>query len=151
MSVSVTDNDTLWRAIESDLKGLNKSHTKVGFMGSETREDGSGLTNAEVATFNEFGTAKAPARPFMRPAIAENKMEIFWQQEEGYSRVLQQQSTVGLELARIGQFAQTEIQKKIRSVKTPPNAISTIKRKGSNNPLIDTGAMRQSVTHKEVL
>ena len=150
MSVKISDNDGLWRAIESDLRKLNKSHTKVGFIGSETR-DGDSLTNAEVATFNEFGTTNAPARPFMRPAVAKNKNKIADMQESGYSRVIQQKSTVGRELSAIGSVMQGEIQKMITDVKSPANASSTIKAKGSSNPLIDTGAMRQSVTHKEVL
>ncbi len=39
----------------------------------------------------------------------------------------------------------------IKDVKSPSNAASTIKQKGSANPLIDTGNMRQAVTHKETL
>ena len=152
VSVTVSDDDQLWRAIESDLEKLSKSHTKVGFMSGDGRDDNSGLTNAEVAMFNEFGTSNAPARPFIRPTIAENKEKIFDMQEEGYSRVIQQKSTVGRELGKIGAFTQSEIQKKIREVRTPPNAASTIKRKSPGaTPLIDTGAMRQAVSHKEVL
>ncbi len=147
MSVKIQDNDDLWNAIEKDLRKLNKSHVNVGFMGGDVRED-SPLTNAEVAVFNEFGTANAPARPFMRPAIAKNKNSIMKMQEEGYSDVLKQRSSVGRELKSIGVFVTGEIQREITSVKSPANAKSTIKAKGSSNPLIDTGAMRQSVTHK---
>ena len=160
MSVKISDNDGLWRAIESDLRLLNKSHTKVGFIGDETRDDNSGLTNAEVAIFNEFGTSKfagtiyiggSEARPFMRPAVAKNKNKIADMQEAGYSRVIKQQSTVGRELSSIGTVMQREIQRMITAVKSPANAASTIKAKGSSNPLIDTSAMYQAVTHKEVL
>ncbi len=160
MSVSVTDDDRLWREIENDLKTLNRSHTKVGFLDGGTREDDPKLTNAQVAVFNEYGTAHfsgtiytngTPARPFMRPAIAENLDEIVQMQEEGYSDVIRQMSTVKTELARIGTFAQREIQRKIRDVKTPPNEASTIKRKGSSDPLINTSEMRQAVSHEEVL
>ncbi len=153
MSVSVTDDNRLWREIENDLKTLNGSHTKVGFLDGDTREDDPQLTNAQVAVFNEYGTSNAPARPFMRPAIAENLDEIVQMQEEGYSDIVRQMSTVKTELAKIGTFAQREIQKKIRDVKTPPNAESTKRRKSGNssNPLIDTGEMRQAVSHEEVL
>ncbi len=151
MSVSVQDDDSLWREITNDLKTLNRSHTKVGFLDGDTRDDDPQLTNAQVAFFNEYGTQNAPERPFIRPAMAENTQEIMQMQGEGYSDVIRQRSTVKTELARLGTFAQREIQKKIRDVKTPPNAESTKKRKGSSNPLIDTGEMRQAVTHEEVL
>lgn len=49
-------------------------------------------------------------------------------------------------LGKAGPFAQGAFQDVIRDFTTPPNAASTIARKGDNNPLEDTGLMRQSFT-----
>jgi hypothetical protein len=46
-----------------------------------------------------------------------------------------------------GEKAKAAIQEAITELKEPPNAPSTIKRKHSDNPLIDSGNMRQSVTY----
>lgn len=51
-------------------------------------------------------------------------------------------------LTKLGRLAQGHIQAEIVALSTPPNAPSTIRKKGSSNPLIDTGAMRQAVTWK---
>ena len=50
-------------------------------------------------------------------------------------------------LETIGVIAVGKVQQYMTDLRTPPNAHSTIAKKGSSNPLIDTGAMRQSVTH----
>lgn len=49
-------------------------------------------------------------------------------------------------LNKLGIVAQGDIQSEITSLRSPPNSAVTIARKGSSNPLIDTGAMRQAVT-----
>ena len=52
-------------------------------------------------------------------------------------------------LGRFGQMVQGLIQIQIANTFTPPNAPSTIKKKGFNKPLVDTGVMLQSVSHQE--
>jgi hypothetical protein len=51
-------------------------------------------------------------------------------------------------LESVGVVASSAVKVYMTELKTPPNAASTIRKKGSSNPLIDTGAMRQSVTHQ---
>ena len=46
----------------------------------------------------------------------------------------------------IGAYAADVIQQRIVDLKDPPNSPITILLKGSSNPLIDQGHMRQSVT-----
>ncbi len=52
-------------------------------------------------------------------------------------------STQGLGL--LGEKAKSDVQKKITLISSPPNEPSTRKQKGSSNPLIDTGALRQHI------
>lgn len=51
-------------------------------------------------------------------------------------------------MARVGVAAEGAIKQYITDLDSPPNKPSTIRRKGSSNPLIDTGNMRASVTSK---
>ena len=46
----------------------------------------------------------------------------------------------------VGAYAADVIQQRIVDLKEPPNSPITIALKGSSNPLVDTGHMRQSVT-----
>lgn len=50
-------------------------------------------------------------------------------------------------LEHMGPFAQAGVQKAIADLKDPPNAPSTIRQKGSDNPLQDTGQLVQTVTY----
>ena len=47
----------------------------------------------------------------------------------------------------IGMFLENKIREKILSGVPPPNAESTIKRKGSSHTLVDDGTLLSSVTH----
>lgn len=91
-----------------------------------------------------------PERSFLRSTFDEKEKEWFQ-----YSLMLLKQLMSGKTTARemcekLGARMQKDIQRKMREIKTPPNSPSTIAKKGSNNPLIDTGRLRQSVVYKVV-
>ena len=60
--------------------------------------------------------------------------------------ILRGEYDMGAALSKLGIMAQGDIQGEITSLSSPPNSPVTIALKGSGNPLIDTGAMRQAVT-----
>ena len=117
------------------------SGVKVGFFSTARYEDGTPV--AAVAAWNEFGTETIPERPFFRNALAEA--------ERGVSNILAKgidtkKMVVDEQLAgRVGEYVQGKIQDSITSLKEPPNAPETVRRKGSSNPLLDTGTLRNSV------
>ena len=53
-------------------------------------------------------------------------------------------------IERVGAKAVGGVKSYMTALKEPPNALSTIKRKGSANPLIDTGELRRAITYKVV-
>lgn len=119
------------------------SAVKVGFP--EGRAAGGVI---ERAVFNEFGTSRGvPERPFFRNAMADNKTKYRAMTRAEARRILAGEATMASALGDLGIMAQGDIQQSIVSLRTPPNAPATIARKGSSNPLIDTGEMRQAVTY----
>lgn len=130
--------DRIKRAIEGP------SQVKVGFPAGTESEV---LTKAAV---NEFGTSdgRIPERPFMRNSLKTNR-DVYQRLAAGEAKaIVHGRSDMRSSLTRIGIAAQGHIQKEIASSVPPPNAPSTIERKGSSTTLIDTGEMRQSVTHE---
>ena len=117
------------------------SGVKVGFFSTARYEDGTPV--AAVAAWNEFGTETIPERPFFRNALAESERSV--------GRILQagldtKKMVVGERLAgRVGAHVQGKIQDSITALKEPPNAPETVRRKGSSDPLLDTGTLRNSV------
>lgn len=103
---------------------------------------------AEYATMNEFGTKRIPQRSFMRSTMDEN-WGYYWSLgvKEANRVLIGTQKAKGL-YVKMGIKIKGDIQRKIISLRTPPNHPMTIKAKGSSNPLIDTGALRKAITYK---
>lgn len=138
------------------------SRVKVGFPSGKVDSD-----LVMRAIWNEFGTrggasgggwgGPIPQRPFMRNAMRSNRdkyrramiqaaKDTLWAGSSGYA--LRVGSPLRNSLDQLGIIAQSDIQGEITSLRSPPNSPVTIKLKGSSNPLIDTGEMRQRVTWK---
>ena len=98
-----------------------------------------------VAFWNEFGTKTIPERPFFRNAIQSMQHPIL---ELLKSEVDSRTMIVDRRIAdRVGLIGQSEVRQSITKLRTPPNAEWTKRRKGSSNPLIDTGFLRASATY----
>lgn len=85
-----------------------------------------------------------PARPWLEPGVASATDEVLKTIQDG----VEQGKDMDAILETVGVVAAGAVRVYMTELKTPPNAPSTIRKKGSANPLIDSGAMRQSVTHK---
>jgi hypothetical protein len=127
---------------------------KVGFpTGTEavTVSYPNGTRVVDVAVGNEYGTDNVPARPFIGLSSADINNQcapILEQSADALNNNNTQQYDQLLDAA--GSVAAGIVKQQITDLRSPPNAQSTIERKGSSNPLIDTGLMRQTVTYKVV-
>lgn len=109
-----------------------------------------GIFNGEIATYgavNEFGSSdgRVPARSFLRSAFDDNEQAYAAQLAEGAARIQACTSDVNAELTRMGLRAQGDVKRRVVELSAPPNAPATIVKKGSSNPLIDTGALLSAV------
>lgn len=94
-------------------------------------------TAAEVAIANEFGGGKRPPRAFMRNCWGKNYAKwIRFVQD-----VLPQNMDIVKTFWKLGDKIKGDLSETILNWKYPPNAPSTIKRKGFNKPLVDSGNM----------
>ena len=119
------------------------NRVEVGFFESARYPD-SGIPVAAVAAWNEFGTGRIPERPFMRNAIKLGRAPLVAILREHVDhRTMAVDNRVG---GLLGTAMQNQIQRSITTLRSPPNAPSTIRAKGSSNPLLDTGTMRNSVS-----
>lgn len=114
-----------------------------------------GQTIAEVGWWNEFGTTKdgsvhIPARPFLRTGLNDNLPRYRGLFKTVIKNVLLKRISTDQAVFVIGSTAVADVQAKITAINSPPNAQLTIDRKGSSNPLIDTGALRQHINWAKV-
>lgn len=132
----------------AEVDRLKEQEVFIGFQSGkkqhESKDGGEGVDMAEVAMFNELGTSTSPSRPFLRQTVDDNEAEINAFVENATRQIAKGGSAEQC-LKRMGAFGVKLVQEKIVSGTFKPNAPSTIKGKGSEKPLIDTGQMRQSV------
>ena len=124
----------------------------AGIFGGATNEDG--VSVAEYAAYNEYGTSRIPKRPFLRTTMDKNR--------DKYKRLLQgalkglassgASEPVGMALTAVGREMETDVIEQIKSNMPPPNAPETRARKearpggGYAGTLFDTGTMLGSVS-----
>ena len=129
----------------AEIEKLKEQQVFVGFQAGQVADD-RGVDMAQIAMFNELGTSTAPSRPFLRMSVDENEDKI----NTACGRELESLKSGGTAetiLRRVGALGVRLVQEKIGSGSFEPNAESTIRKKGSDKPLIDTGRMRQSVKY----
>lgn len=125
-----------------ELKKMADMEIQVGFQGDQKYEDGTSI--AQVAAVNEFGASDIPERPFMRQSFENHEGEL-QAACDAAQRLVSSGGSAEQALQQIGVVAKGLVQDEIVNGGFAPNAESTIKKKGSEQPLIDTGTMRQSV------
>lgn len=116
----------------------------VDFGYFETDKYPDGTLVADVATYNEFGTRTIPERPFFRNALTEISGGALRRIADEFVRDDFNLRERGAEA--IGVFAAAEVGDAAVDLRTPPNAPATVARKGSTNPLVDTGVLSGDVT-----
>ena len=147
-TVTITDRDTGFARIEIDLLGLRSRKLRVGITGDEKVD---GVSVVDYAFYNEFGTSRGiPARPFMATTYDRYHAKTEKFIEYMYGQMLEGKMTPDHLLKTAGMEYQKRVQETIRDAKkwAVPNAESTIERKGSTSPLIDTGRMIGAVRYE---
>lgn len=137
--------DRGWKRLKAELLELQNVVVDVGIQAGTTSNNGQDL--ASIAAYNEFGTARIPSRPFMRASFDENVERINRASQDVIRKVIDRKISSGQALHVVGQTMTGIIQRKIVDGDWKANALRTIQQKRSDQPLIDTGRMRQSVRH----
>lgn len=151
VTVQLKGGDQYAKKLESIARRLgNGGALKVGFLGGANypAKDGKpAIPVAQVAFWNEYGTKRAPARPFMRNTIARDMPK--WPKY-----MVQMAPAANYDGNRLlGWFGGRmvgQIQKTINEFKDPPNAPYTVRMKGYDAPLRHTKQMLRSVAYEVV-
>lgn len=132
------------RRFYQELAKLKDLMSYAGFQQGEAASD-DGVDMVDIAAFNEVGTSSAPSRPFMRKSVDDNEDKIIAFCQAQLAKLCDGTTMAEQILKEIAVFQKGLIQETIVEGDFEPNAPSTIRKKKSDTPLIDTGRMRQSV------
>jgi hypothetical protein len=132
-----------------DLGGMN---VFVGIPARTRSRRGGKLNNAELLFIHTKGSPlkSIPARPVIEPAIEANQEFINKELGNAVSAALANDPEgVNAALNRAGMVAANACKAWFLDARNgwAPNKPATIRRKGSERPLIDTAAMRRAITH----
>lgn len=149
MTVRVRDNGAA--RLRAALRARVASAVEVGVLGADAAKAYDGgdepITVADVARWAEFGLGQ-PRRSWLKDTIEIKRAELLERMRAEAQAVARGERTKPEALTRIGLWIEGEIKQRIANGIDPPNAETTIERKGSSTPLIDTGQLRSSITHR---
>jgi hypothetical protein len=151
-TLKVTDRDFGWKGLEHAVLKLGGkgAFTLVGVQGAHAAANvqDTALTYAQLARIHEFGAGRSPERSFIRATIDKYQSAIQKRAIALGRGVLLDAFSVEQALELLGEYVVGLIRQRIADGIAPRNKPSTIKRKGSSKPLIDTGGLRASITHR---
>lgn len=148
-----TVHDLGYARIKRELLKLEKSVVEVGILGESARyadPDSDGFTLVDVAIVNEFGSEDGhiPERPAHRQTYNAKRNDLKKRIAGSVRLIAEGKVDTGTQLDRLGLWYTGELKDTIRQFNDPPNAPSTVRQKGANNPLVDTGRMLNSINHE---
>jgi hypothetical protein len=160
-SVSVSRSGGFDRRIEQIIKNAKgPSSVKVGLPAGKVSP-----SVIQIGFWNHEGTNRAkgdvffrngmvgisgpiPARPFITVAMFKGRPRIRANLRKIAKKVVRGEAMLPAEMERLGIFGADLIKTQIGGNMGPPNSPMTVRLKGSSSTLIDSGRMRQSVTHE---
>lgn len=151
MGVQITGTNRIPQITRS-LRELGGLGVEVGIFGSDDSFYAmiAGVHEFGITIRKEKGSIVIPERSFLRSTFDENIDKWVNFIKKQIPKLLNGQISARTLCELLGTRMVADVQKKITTLNTPQNADSTIKAKGSSNPLIDTGGLRMRVTYRVV-
>lgn len=140
-ALRIKDKDNGLQAV---IRRLNTGFGQVSVGVFDGGSYDNGMTVVRVAEIHEFGLG-VPRRSFLADWVDQNRDTIVARQRDFAIKILAGKLTVPQAWDQFGAWAVGQIRERITSGIEPALADSTIDRKGSSTPLIDTGQLWQSI------
>ena len=151
MSVKFETKDLGKAKIERELKAAKKLVALVGIPSDAKRhEDNPNIGLAQIAYIMEKGSAvnNIPARPFMHQTRERNEKRVLGLSKKLLKNLSNGSITAMDAIKKLGVTYEGAMKRIFIEGSFAPNALSTIRKKKSSRPLIDTSLLRQSIKFK---
>ena len=146
------DMDLGERAFIRAVDELDDAHIDVGLFEGEPDHPDSEYNVVQIGAVHEFGTKpdtvpKIQERSYLR-STADEQREVYVKKMNRLAEHIQKKkgkvSAISL-MQAVGEKMASDVRRKITKLKEPDISDATKARKGSTNPLIDTGHLRASI------
>lgn len=145
MSVKIIDFQLAQQELQREIDKLRRGgFVTVGIHEGTGNHPDAGISNAQLGALLNFGTDMIPPRPWLVPGVGSATRDIV----DTLAAGVESGAPMNQTLEQVGAIAAGAAQVYMTELRDPPNAPSTVAQKGSDNPLIDTGVLRASVSYK---
>jgi phage gpG-like protein len=137
------------------VKSIDDKHqVQVGIFGKKSGRKKGEVTNAELGAIHEWGSfsRNIPPRSFLKMPIS-TKSEMIMKEATAGTKNLIGTGKIVLLLKRLGHACENVIEQAFDTSgfdSWDANKPETIRRKGSDSPLIDTGQLRRAIASRVV-
>ncbi len=116
-------------------------------VGVPAGAESQGQPLVQVGAVHEFGSPARgiPERSFLRSTMAERRANFVRLNRKNLRLLVRGETDEARALGELGEYATGQVKRRFVVGPFVPLKASTIARKGSSKPLIDTGALRQSI------
>jgi len=153
-SSKVIVKDAGWKQLMRNLKHIDKATVHVGVLAGEGASEG-GFDLVALAATQEYGSSDGhtPSRPFLRMTFQGPPQWLVDTTKKLAKPVIEGKLDIERALGLLGAVAVTKVRETVTNgAGVPPeNAPSTIAKKGSSRPLVDTGRMLNAVSWRVFL
>lgn len=143
---AVIDRDLGYNRIMRDLQKLYDMEVVAGMLKDSGKAE-NGASYVDIATWNEYGTGRIPSRPFIRISADTNKAAWAKLAQQCVNDVIDGDSPRDAAQV-VGHRMVEDIRKVFGSSELKANAPSTVRKKGRNEPLVDSGEMQRRVNFR---
>lgn len=157
---TLKDTRKAWDELRDLAKNIaqRNNYVRVGVLGNGPsvaqskapipRRRDEEITNVELAVIHEYGApaANIPERSFIRSTAVVNRATYLAMFRGGLPKVLAHKLQINTLLGLVGAKMAADMKNTITHGDLAPLAPSTIERKGSSRPLVDTGQLLNSIT-----
>lgn len=132
------------------FKGVKRIYADLGYFDEkeDSRYEGD-ISVADVAVINEYGSPELgiPPRPFFQNTLREQGGFNWWFKARAKDLFLGDAS-LGKLMESFAKIAVSYFKETIISFDDPPNRPDTIRKKGKDDPLIETGNLLERFRHR---
>lgn len=139
--------DLGWERILREISEMDGREVTAG-LHEEDASAGQEPNEVQRGVYNEFGTDKAPARSFVRSTHDSKKRDWANKMTRDFNDLLEGRVDPSQLLENVGSEASQDIRNTAVNMTDPPNAPSTIRKKGFDDPLVETGQMVNAINYK---
>lgn len=149
----ISGNAKALKKLNEELAKSGKVTVRVGVLAGKTDRQEGEFNNAELGAVHEMGskTGMIPSRSFLRtPCLEDLPEELKKSGPKKLARMIAQKGMVEA-MKTVGVLAENSVDHAFETRgkgRWAPNAPATVRKKGSDSPLIDQGKLRRSVTSK---